>query len=189
MLLAIGLVATACAGAAPFDPTGPCTTDGSLAGAYPELEARIPSTFRGQPPTTLDSGRSCTANGLGTLAAHGVTELRFAGGTWETGTSSGVSLVVFRADDLDPAWVAEFYGAGAQAARNVESLESNPYPISDEIQGTRIDALNRESYQSVVIWPEGDVVAIALIGNFIREIQTKDAHDIIVRDAVDTLRG
>ena len=65
---------------ATFDPTGPCTADGSAPGAYPELEAAIPKTFRGAAPADLDSGRACTPDGLGTLAAHGVKEIRFAGG-------------------------------------------------------------------------------------------------------------
>src|ERR1044072_4503830 len=32
--------------AASFDPTGACTADGSAPGAYPDLEALIPSTYQ-----------------------------------------------------------------------------------------------------------------------------------------------
>ena len=46
--LVVGLVA-GCSGAG-FDPSGPCTTDGRAAGAYPALEALVPATFRGRPP-------------------------------------------------------------------------------------------------------------------------------------------
>ncbi len=45
---------------ASFDPTGPCTTDGRLAGAYRELEARVPTSYEGRRPDQLDSGRHCT---------------------------------------------------------------------------------------------------------------------------------
>ena len=34
--------------AASFDPTGPCTTDGQRPGAYPDLEARIPTDAAGR---------------------------------------------------------------------------------------------------------------------------------------------
>ena len=43
-----------------FDPTGPCTSDGNVPGAFPELESVIPKTFRGGPPRQLDSGRTCS---------------------------------------------------------------------------------------------------------------------------------
>src|SRR6478752_2725561 len=39
-------VAACAAPAASFDPTGTCTADGSAPGAYPDLEALIPSTYQ-----------------------------------------------------------------------------------------------------------------------------------------------
>src|SRR5215210_6340281 len=86
-ILLAGIVAAGCS--ASFDPAGPCRTDGSAAHAYPDLEAQLPTTFRGAPPSEVDSGRACTPEGLGTLAGHGISELRFAGATWSTGTDSG----------------------------------------------------------------------------------------------------
>ena len=49
-LLAIVLIVAGCSGnaAASFDPNGPCTTDGSAAGAYPDLEARVPTELPGR---------------------------------------------------------------------------------------------------------------------------------------------
>src|SRR5438552_6237593 len=71
------LIALAVAGCgSSFDPTLPCTADGSAAGAYPDLEAAIPATYKGAKPSELDSGRACTPGGLGTLVGHGVNELR-----------------------------------------------------------------------------------------------------------------
>src|SRR4029079_10116368 len=68
-------------GCASFDPAGPCNADGKVPGAYPDLEAVVPKSFQARPPAELDSGRTCTSSGLGSLATHGVKELRFAGGT------------------------------------------------------------------------------------------------------------
>jgi hypothetical protein len=188
LLIVLGLVVAGCGST--FDPTGPCTADGSAPGAYPELEAAVPGLFRDAKPSDLDSGRACTPAGLGPLAGHGVKELRFAGGTWSTGTDSGISLAVFTNTDgppLDPAWLTEFFESGARAGKNVTSVDTSDYPVAPGVTGRRIDVLNGESYQSIVVWEQDSHVAAALIGNFIREIQTKEAHDVVVRDAVDTL--
>ena len=188
--VAIALVVGACGQA--FDPTGPCTTDGAVAGAYPDLEAAVPKAFRGAPPKQLDSGRTCTTAGLATLAGHGITELRFAGGTWETGTDSGVSLAVFTAQSgppLEPAWLAEFYEAGASEGKNVTSVVPSDLSISGGVTGRRIDVLNGESFQTVVVWSRDGRVAVALVASFVREIQTREAHDKVVLEAVSAFNG
>ena len=190
LVVVLGFAVAGCASS--FDPTGPCSTDGSVPGAYPELEAAVPTTFRSAAPAELDSGRACTTDGLGTLAGHGVKEIRFAGGTWTTGTDSGLSLAIFTTPDgsaLEPAWLAEFYETGARAGKNVTSVEASDYPVTDAVQGRRIDVLNGESYQSIVVWGRNGQVAVALVADFIREIQTKDAHDVVVRAAVDAFGG
>ena len=186
----VAALAGACSANA-FDPTGPCTADGAKPGAYPELEALVPSKFRGGPPTALDSGRTCTKDGLATLAGHAIEEVRFAGGTWNTGTDSGVSLAVFTAAKgprLDPAWLVEFYETGARAGKNVTSVETTDYSVGGDVAGRRIDVLNGESFQTIVIWQRGETVAVALAGDFIRDIQTRDAHDKVVREALDAWR-
>jgi hypothetical protein len=187
---AIAVVLAACGQG--FDPTGPCTTDGAVAGAYPDLEAAVPKVFRGAPPKQLDSGRTCTQAGLATLAGHGITELRFAGGTWATGTDSGVSLAVFIAQGgppLDPAWLAEFYEAGAREGKNVTSVDPSDVSIDGSVTGRRIDVLNGESFQSVVVWSRDGRVAVALVASFIREIQTREAHDKVVVEAINAFNG
>ena len=168
--------------------TGPCTADGSAKGAYPELEAAVPTAFRGTPPNDLDSGRACTPAGLGTLASHGVNELRFAGATWEQGSDSGVSLAIFTDPDgpaLQPAWVAEFYETGARSGKKVDSVEAVDYPISPTITARRVDVLNGESFQTIVVYERNGQIAIALVANSIREIQTRAAHDHAVQEAID----
>lgn len=172
-----------CGGGA-FDPSSPCTTDGRSAGAYPALEAVATGTFRGRAPDRLDSGRNCSPQALATLLAHGVTELRFGGATWELGADSGLTLAAFEAPNLEAAWVAEFFEAGARTARNTELVEVRTVAIPDGRPGTRIDALNGESYQSVVVWSDGELVRVALIASFIREIETKRAHDAVVDEAL-----
>jgi hypothetical protein len=187
--VAIAVVVGACGQS--FDPTGPCTTDGAVTGAYPDLEAVVPKMFRGAPPKQLDSGRTCTTEGLATLAGHGVTELRFAGATWATGTDSGVSLAVFETRSgppLDSAWLAEFYEAGAREGKNVTSVERSDFLVGGS-SVPRIDVLNGESFQTVVVWSRGPRVAVALIADFIREIQTREAHDKVVIEAVDAFGG
>ena len=189
-IVAIGLVVAACAGQA-FNPSGPCSADGSAPGAYPDLEATVPTMFRGTPPKQLDSGRTCTDAGLSTLAAHGVKELRFAGGTWETGTDSGVSLAVFtnaNGPALTADWLAEFYETGARQGKNVDSVDPSDYR-SGGVTGRRIDVLNGESFQTVVLWPRDGAVAVALVGNFTRDIETREAHDRVVDEAVAAFGG
>jgi hypothetical protein len=190
IVVVVGLTLGGCRSA--FNPSGPCTADGSAPGAYPDLEALVPTTFRGAPPKQLDSGRTCTKDALATLVAHGVGELRFAGATWATGTDSGLSLAVFTdasGPPLDPAWLVEFYEQGATKGTNVQSIATTDYAIGSGIAAKRIDVLNGESFQTVVVWPRGGRVAVALIGDFIREIQTRDAHDEVVKEAVDAFHG
>ena len=119
-------------------------------------------------------------------------ELRLAGGVWSTGTDSGLSFAVFVDQDgptLDPAWMSEFYRASAAQGKNVQSIDTVAYPISGSTNGQRLDVLNGESFQSVVVWQGDGWVAVALVADFVREIQTKEAHDAVVRAAVDAFAG
>jgi hypothetical protein len=171
-----------------FDPTGPCTSDGSAKGAYPELEAAVPKALNGAPPSELDSGRACTPAGLGTLSTHGVNEMRFAGATWAETSDSGTSLAIFTDPDgppLQPAWVAEFYEAGARSATKVDSVDTSEFSVTPSVPGRRVDVLNGESFQTIVVWERDGSIAVALVANAIREIQTREAHDRDVRAAVD----
>jgi hypothetical protein len=187
------IVAVVLAGCAPaFDPNGPCTSDGSAKGAYPELEAVIPKTFRGSGPTDLDSGRFCSTDALATLATRGVKELRFAGGTWSTGTDSGVSLAVFvdaNGPPLEATWLADFYESGARSGKNVQSIQRSSGSVGRLANAERVDVLNGESFQTIVVWPQDGLVAVALVADFIREIQTREAHDAVVNEAIGAFSG
>ena len=182
----IALAACATAPGATFDPAGPCTTDGQRPGAYPELETRIPATFDGAAPVRLDSGRNCSETNLGTLSAHGIGELRFAGGLWETGERSGVTIAVFRAPGLTMERLAEFYETGARSARKTEAIETSPLTVRS-VAGRRLDTLNDESFQTIVVLEgdEPDLVRAVLVASDVREVGTRDAHDRTVDRATE----
>jgi hypothetical protein len=182
VLLALAAIAASCA-APSFDPSAPCTSDQRLAGAYPALEALVPREFRDRGPDLVDSGRTCTDAALGTLKTHDVRELRFAGATWVLGSSSGVSIAILEADELQADWVADFYEAGARAARNSLSVETSATEI-DGRPASRIDTLNGESYQTVIVSPDGQRVRVLIVASFVREIQTKEAHEAVVAEAI-----
>jgi hypothetical protein len=149
----VALIGAACGGtaAASFDPTGPCRVDGRVAGAYPQLEALIPKTFDGAPPKTLDSGRNCSAANLGTLASHGVTEVRFAGGVWPDGPNSGLTLAVFQAPGLQADWIGELFEASARSARTTGNIKISK-PSVGGVTAHRMDLVNGESAQTVIAW-------------------------------------
>ena len=56
---------------ASFDVAAGCPVEGRVAGAYPDLEKRIPTNYEGRGPDTLDSGRHCDPESLGSLAKAG----------------------------------------------------------------------------------------------------------------------
>jgi hypothetical protein len=186
--LALALVA-GCTAAPPFDPAGPCVVNGSpvdgrAPGAYPELEALIPSSFEGQGPDRLDSGRNCSVRNLGSMAGRGIREVRFAGGLWEVGARSGVTLAVFRAEGLTPGILFEFYETGARTASKTDAIETHDVSVNG-VPGRRLDTLNDQSYQTVVTWPgkAGEIRAV-LVGSDVREVQTRPAHDARVSAAL-----
>jgi hypothetical protein len=158
VVLALGVVLAACGGpSAPvvsFDPTGACTSDGQQPGAYPDLEALLPTAYDGQAPTSVDSGRTCTPAALGTLAAAGVTELRFAGATWEAGGTKGWTLAAFTAEGLTPAVMRDFYETGARAARRTEKVAVSDATVAGS-SAKRLDVLMSDGTgQTVVAWQQ-----------------------------------
>ncbi|TMC65552.1 MAG: hypothetical protein E6J17_01985 [Chloroflexi bacterium] len=182
-------VAGCASASAPFDPSSACTTDGHFSRAYPELEALVPGSLGGRAPDRLDSGRSCTDTALATLKQHGVDELRFAGGLWEQGSTSGTTLVVFESPmPLDAAWLAEFYEAGARAAKNTAAIEARPLSVAGTA-GYRLDTLNDDSYQTVVVWPRKGHVVAALVASGVREVGSRAAHEARVTGALGAFDG
>lgn len=181
-LLALLVALAACgAPAASFDPTGPCTADGSAPGAYPELEARIPSTYEDRAPTTLDSGRTCTTENLGSLADAGFTEVRFAGGTWDFGGNRAAALVVYTAPGLTADHVADFYAESARTANRTNVTgESTPTLAGEPTR--RLDSRTGERIQTVVVWAAADP-------DVVNAVLTNDLPDPKIEAAVAAFEG
>lgn len=157
LLAAVVLGAVACSGArtltASFDPALACTTDGRMPGAYPDLEALLPTTYDGKPPASVDSGRSCTASALGTLAPHGITGVRFAGATWSLGASAALTVAVFDGAGLDAAEMLEFYETPARSASHTDTYTNSDVTVGG-LPGKRLDVLNTDGTgQTIVAWP------------------------------------
>ena len=104
-----------------FDPAAPCPAEGQQPGAYPELEAMLDTGYEGRAPDSVDSGRVCSPEALGSLADAGIPGLRFAGATWQTGGTSGLTLAVFKADGLDATKMLEFMPVGRERAPDGEA--------------------------------------------------------------------
>jgi hypothetical protein len=157
VLAVVVAVAAGCTGAAApsFDPTGPCSGDGSAPGAYLELEALVPSTFEDRAPDRLDSGRNCSAENLGSLAAEGIEEIRFAGGTWEFGSDIAAVLAVFAADGLTVDAMADWWESTARDSARTQILSSTDVEVVGR-DAHRLDTKTGERLQSVLVWEGGE---------------------------------
>lgn len=189
-LAAIVLVVVACAGN-PFRPDGPCTIDGALPGAYPELEALLPTKFEGRTSDIRNSGRNCTPEALGTLATHGVDELRFAGATWDFGGGRAATFAVMALPDaaLPAAWVEELYEYGARTGKKTDNLEVTRPTIVGIGPVFRLDVLNDLSLQTIVVWPDGDRVRDLLVSTQVSPTASRADHDAFVGRAFETAAG
>ncbi len=180
--LLLTLVVSACsAPAASFDPTGACSGDGSAPGAYPELEALVPTTYRSTPPELLDSGRNCTTPNLGTLAALGLTEIRFAGGTWTFGAERAAVLAVFSAPGLTADAMADFYTNSARTANRTQVIAAARPTLAGR-PGRRLDTKTGSRLQTVMVWP-------AATPDRVNVVITNDLPDARIADAVDAFGG
>ncbi|MEO8468950.1 MAG: hypothetical protein ABI573_04710 [Chloroflexota bacterium] len=184
-LLAILVGACSGAPAATFDPNAPCGTDGRAAGAYPDLEARLPTTFEGTGPGTVDSGRHCSEAALGSLIVHKASNVQFAGAVWDLGGGAGISSAIFRlpSADLPADWISEFYDIGARTAKRTENIETSSPIIPGAGQVFRLDTLNDLSLQTVLVWQDGPVVRVVLIGTPVSPSATRAQHDDLVARA------
>jgi hypothetical protein len=165
---------------ASFDPAGPCAGDGRRPGAYPELESLLPADLEGRRPDNLDSGRSCTTEALGTLAGHGIADLRFAGATWKMGGSSGMTVAVFQADRLDAGKMVEFYETGARAARRTDKYQVTDTTVAGK-PARRLDVLGSDgTAETVVAWP-------AAAPGRVNVLLTADLGDTMVGQILDII--
>lgn len=153
MSLAMVAILAACTGAATpsFDPTGACSGDGSAPGAYPDLEALVPTSYEDRAPNRLDSGRNCSDENLGPLADEGIDEIRFAGGTWEFGSDIAAVLAVFDAQGLTVDKMADWWESTARDSSRTEILGvSNVEVAGRDVR--RLDTKTGERLQSVLVW-------------------------------------
>ena len=171
LVVAVFLVAT-CAGpsAAPsFDPATPCggADRQEMTGAYPDLEARIPLTLDGQSADSRESGRFCSKATLGKIWDAGVHEEQFGGGIWaaEAGggtTLPGLQLAVFRAPGLTAQLMADEYKSGADATQRVTVVSATNEQVHGR-PGFRINLLNGDSHQAIVVWPSADGAVVQVV--------------------------
>lgn len=161
LLLAIVVVAGLVAGctsnqdaSASFDPAAACNGADSqvMAGAYPELEALVPATLAGVKPTSLVSGRLCSANTLGTLFDDGIRETHFGSAVWDRGGGSGIQMTIMEAAGLTVANAIKSYQSGAANAPKVHALTTSNVTVNG-LAGMRLDIENDDFQQEVVIWP------------------------------------
>ena len=138
LLVAVAVAACGGSAAPSFDPTGACTTDGSAPGAYPELEALVPTRYMDAAPEKLDSGRNCSDANLGSLKDIGITEVRFAGGTWTFGAERAAVLAVFTAPGLTAAALGDLYLESARTA-NRTKITNATEPTIEGRSGRRLD--------------------------------------------------
>ena len=192
------LVLAACRSATPsFDGSEPCVADGRAPGAYPALERQVTERWvqvsldalATMQPTTVDSGRNCTPTSLGSLATHGVTEIHFAGATWDEGGGNGTVRAILALPDgagsLNVAWVEEFYAAGAQAAKHTENIQTSRPMIGSIGPVFRLDTLNDLSLQTVVVWPDADSVRVVIVTTTVEPGASRAGHDQRVIEGVE----
>lgn len=141
------------------------------------MEALVPKIYQGVPPGTLDSGRNCTATNLGSLASLGISEVRFAGGTWTFGAERAAALVVFETHGLNAEALAAFYTESAQAASRTQIDAQTAVTIVSR-QGRRLDTTTGERVQTVVVWPAATV-------DVVNVVITNDLPDARIQDAID----
>jgi hypothetical protein len=153
MGLALAAILAACSGASTpsFDPSGPCSADGSAPGAYPDLESLVPTSYEDRAPTRLDSGRNCSDENLGVLADEGIDEIRFAGGTWEFGSDIAAVLAVFDADGLTADAMADWWESTARDSARTEILGATDVDVAGR-EVRRLDTKTGDRFQSVLVW-------------------------------------
>jgi hypothetical protein len=180
------VVLAACSGpAAPasFDPSQPCggAAEQRMAGAYPDLEATIPSALAGEPATGRESGRYCSAETLGTLVGAGIDEVHFGAANWDRGSGKALSLVTFEAAGLTDRAVFDSYLAGAAASDKIHDLATSA-PVLAGGPGHRLDYLNGDSsFQRILVWP-GDRTGQ------VRVLLAADLLDVDIQAAVEAFR-
>jgi hypothetical protein len=181
--------ATGCESNASFDAAAPCTVDARLPGAFPELERLVPTKLGDASATRVDSGRNCTDSALSTYAAHGISELRFAGATWDKGGGNGTVIAIMATPASQPileqAWVEEFYRAGALASTKTENVSSTR-PTIDGTVVYQLETLNDLSLQTLLVWSENGMggIHVVIVATQVQPNASREAHAQRVTEAL-----
>jgi hypothetical protein len=177
-------------GASPGASGPACAADTKAPGTNPDLEVLLPHTLDGKAPTLVDSGSNCTAGALGTYASHGVSQLRFAGATWDEGNGDGTVIALMSTQAPQPAiqaaWVEDFYTTGAKNGTHTENITTARPRLPGAGAVFRLEALNDLSLQTVVVWPSGHAVWVVIVATTVDPNASRAAHDQQVLDAVAT---
>ena len=182
-LVALSLAACAATAAASFDPTGPCTADGSAPGAYPDLEAMVPATYEGRAPDTLDSGPQLHGREPRRACADaGIDEVRFAGGTWGFGGNRAAALCRVQRPGPDGRRAWPTSTPRAPVRRTGPRSPASRRRRSPADRATASTPTTGERQQTVVVWPaaEPDVVNVVI---------TNDLPDPKIEAAVAAFGG
>ncbi len=173
-------------------PLGPCGDDARAVGGYAELEELLPPTrgADGRAPDRVDSGRSCSDAALSTLKAHGVTELRFAGATWNDGASEATVIAVLATPGwvplLQEAWVEEWYEQGARNGKKTDNIEVTRPVMGPAGEVFRVDTVNDLSFQSIVTWQDpGSLTHVVIVASDVAPFKDRADHDAKVAAAVE----
>jgi hypothetical protein len=176
-------------------PLGPCGDDARAVGGFRELEALLPASLgaANRAPDRVDSGRSCSDAALSTLKLHGVTELRFAGATWEDSDSEATVVAVLATPSwvppLEEAWVEEWYEQGARTARKTDNIETSRPSLGQAGEVFRLDTINDLSFQTVVTWQDGGRTHVVIVASDVAPGKERAAHDAKVLTAVQAVQA
>jgi hypothetical protein len=182
----VAAIVAGCGGAtapASFDPSQPCNgaDEQRMAGAYPELEGAIPAELSGEPASSRESGRYCSATTLGKLAEAGITEAHYGAAIWDRGGGKAISLVMFDAAGLTAQVVFDSYLSGALANSKIHDLSTSSPTINGQ-PAHRMAFLNGDSsFQRILIWP-GDRAGR------VRVLLAADLVDAEIEAAADAFR-
>ena len=178
------------------NPLGPCGDDARTAGGFPELESLVPGALgeERRSPDRVDSGRNCSDATLGTLKSHGVTELRFAGATWNGSSSSEGTVIAVMATPtwvppLEEAWVEEFYETGARNGKKTDNVEVRRPTLDPIGEVFWLDVLNDLSFQTVVTWQTDGLTHVVIVATDVAPLKDRVAHNAAVAAAVYAAAG
>jgi hypothetical protein len=190
-ILALALAVAACGGTnGSASPAGSgCFADSKAPGTFATLEGLLPKQLEGRTPDLVDSGANCTSGALGTYATHGISELRFAGATWDGTNGDGTVIALMSTETpaqpaVQVAWVEEFYTAGAQNASHTENITTTRPSMPGAGLVFRLETLNNLSLQTVVVWPDGPYVWVVIVATTVDPNASRAAHDQRVEAAV-----